>query len=121
LKRLEKIGEFSAAVVELLALDVPAGTAIYVGTSNIAHIARKHPLEFNRFFNKIPYIIKNADYVRFKADDGSIEYIKFFGKHVKIAVRIAGDGEYYVRSLHYVELNRIENLIKKGELKPLTK
>jgi hypothetical protein len=62
-----------------------------------------------------------ADYVRLKEDDGSIEYIKSFGNYIKLAVRIAGDGKYYARSLYFIETNRVENLVKKGELKKLTK
>ena len=69
----------------------------------------------------MPSIISTADYVRLKEDDGSIEYIKSFGRYLKLAVRIAGDDKYYVRSLYFVETDRIENLLKKGKLKKLTK
>jgi len=73
------------------------------------------------FINRIPLIISTADYVRLKKDDGSIEYIKSIGKYVKLAVRVAGDGNYYARSLFFIETDRVENLVKKGELKKLTK
>ena len=116
-----EVGEISLEVIKLLGLSLSESVPIYVGTTNIAHMAKDHSYEFNRFYDRIPFIISNADYVRLKEDDGSIEYIKSFGKYVKLAVRIAGDGNYYARSLFFIETNRVENLIQKGELKKLTK
>ena len=84
-------------------------------------MAKEHSYEFNRFFDKIPHIISTADYVRLKQDDGSVEYIKSFGKYIKLAVRIAGDGNYYARSLYCVKDKIVKRLIKNNELKPLTK
>jgi len=118
---IDEVGEISLEVIKLLGLSLSESTAIYVGASNVAHMAREHNYEFNRFYNRIPFIISNADYVRLKKDDESIEYIKFLGKYIKLAVRIAGDKKYYARSLYFVEADRVENLIKKGELKKLTK
>jgi len=83
-------------------------------------MAKEHFCEFNRFYDKIPLILSSPDYVRLKKDDGSIEYIKTFGKHLKLAVRVAGDGKYYARSLYFIETDRVENLVRKGELKALT-
>jgi hypothetical protein len=117
---IEKVGEFSEAVITALGLDVAVGTAIYVGRSNAVHMATDHEREYYRFYDKIPQIIAAPDYVRLKKDDYSIDFVKNFGKHIKLAVRIAGDGEYYARSLYFIETNRVENLVKKGELKPLT-
>jgi hypothetical protein len=108
-------------VVEILGLDIPAGTSIYIGASNIAHMSKEHAIEYNRYFRKISDILANPDYVRVKEDDGSVEYIKEYGKYLKVAVRIAGDGAYYARTLYFIETNRIENLLKKGKLKRLTK
>ena len=116
-----EVGKISLEVIKLLGLSLSESTPIYIGVTNIAHMAKEHFYEFNRFYNRIPQIISNADYVRLKPDDGSIEYIKSFSKYVKLAIRVAGDGNYYARSLYFIETNRIENLIKKGELKELTK
>jgi hypothetical protein len=115
------VGEISLEVIKLLDLPLTEKTPIYVGVTNIAHMAKEHSYEFNRFYDRIPLIISTADYVRLKQDDGSIEYIKSFGKYIKLAIRVAGDGNYYARSLFFIETNRVENLVKKGELKKLTK
>jgi hypothetical protein len=121
LNLVEKIGEIKAEVIQLLELEIMPNTPIYIGASNIAHMAQEHSYEFNRFFDKIPHIIDTADFVRLKKDDNSIEYIKLFGKYLKLSIRIAGDNNYYVRSLYFVENNRIERLLKNNELKRLTK
>ena len=115
------VGEISLEVIELLGLELSEKVPIYVGVSNIAHMAKEHSYEFNRFYDKISFIISTADYVRLKKNDGSIEYIKSLGKYIKLAVRVAGDGNYYARSLYFVETDRVENLVEKGELKLLTK
>jgi len=116
-----EVGEISLEVIELLGLSLSESVPIYIGVTNIAHMAKEHSYEFNRFYDKIPQIISTADYVRLKQDDGSIEYIKSFGKYIKLAIRIAGDGRYYARSLYHVRNRIIERLIKNGELKRLTK
>jgi len=117
---LETIGEISLEVIELLGLPLKEATPIYLGATNIAHMANEHSYEFKRFYDKLPLIILTADYVRLRIEDNSIEYIKLIGKHIKLAIRVAGDGNYYARSLYFIELNRVENLLKKGELKLLT-
>ena len=116
-----EVGAISLEVINLLGLPLSESTPIYIGVTNIAHMAKEHSYEFNRFYDRIPFIISTADYVRLKEDDGSIEYIKSFGKYVKLAVRIAGDGYYYARSLYQIHDKIIKRLIKNGELKILTK
>jgi hypothetical protein len=116
-----EVGKISLEVIKLLGLPLLEDIPIYVGVTNIAHMAKEHSYEFNRFYSKLPFIISTADYVRLKRDDGSIEYIKSFGKYIKIAVRVAGDGNYYVRSLYFVRDKIVKRLIKNGELKILTK
>lgn len=120
-RMIEQIGEISLEVIKLLDLPLSNVTPIYIGVTNVAHMASVHRYEFNRFYDKIPFIISTADYVRLKKDDNSIEYVKSLGKYVKLAVRVAGDGNYYARSLYFIEKDRVESLVKKGELKSLTK
>ena len=116
----EKIGEITFDVIKLLDLQLAEETPIYIGATNIAHMANTHNYEFNRFYTKLQLIISSADYVRLKNEDNTIEYVKSFGKYIKLAVREAGDGKYYARSLYFLESNRVDNLLRKGELKPLT-
>ena len=47
----QKIGSFSREVIELLQLDITAGTPIYIGSSNIEHIKSRHPYEYDKLIN----------------------------------------------------------------------
>jgi hypothetical protein len=113
---VEKIGEFSLEVIEVLNLDIVAGTAIYIGETNIKHMKEQHQSDFERYFNRLPRILSKPDYVGINPSDNSIEFIKEFGRYVKLAVRIAGDGEYYARSLYIINSKRVANFIKDGKL-----
>jgi hypothetical protein len=121
LKSPKKIGEFSVAVVELLALDIPAGTEIYIGETNLQHMERRHPREYAKYYSRINKIIETPDFVGINPSDGSIEFIKSFGKYVKVAVRIALDGEYYARSLYSISAKRVLDFVKDGKLFSLDK
>lgn len=37
-----KIGEFSRKIIDVLDLNIPANTPIYIGDSNIEHIKSRH-------------------------------------------------------------------------------
>ena len=118
---LKKIGEISLEVIKLLNLPLSEATPVYIGVTNIAHMVNEHEYEYYRYFSKIPFILSAPDYVRLKKDDESIEYVKSFGKYVKLAVRVAGDGNYYARSLYRVRDNVIKRMVKNQIFKPLTK
>ncbi|MCL2109264.1 MAG: PBECR2 nuclease fold domain-containing protein [Oscillospiraceae bacterium] len=118
---IEKIGEFSREVIELLGLDVPEGTAIFLGESNRAHMKSRHPQDYEKYIGRIGKIVTYPDFVGISEDDGSIEFIKIFKKNVKVAVRIAVDGDYYARTLYEIHPNRVKNFAKEGKLFVLDK
>ncbi len=118
------IGSFSPEVIDLLGLDIPAGTPIYIAESNIAHMKRSHPNDFKKYGSEIGSIIFSPDYVGKNAKDGSIEFTKEYvinGDFVKIAVRVSLQNIYYARSMYVLNPNRVKNFIKKGTLKKLDK
>lgn len=45
-----KIGNFSARVIELLELDIPVGTPIYIADSNIEHMKSSHPEDYKKIW-----------------------------------------------------------------------
>lgn len=59
----KKIGVFSARIVEILELDIPAGTPIYIADSNIEHMKTSHPDDFAQYGSELSNIIANPDYV----------------------------------------------------------
>ena len=71
--------------------------------------------------DKIPLIISDPDYVGINDEDGSLEYVKVFTDHVKLAIRIAGDEKLYIRTMFTVLESRTDYFVKSGKLKPLTK
>jgi len=120
----EIVGEISVEVKETLGLDVKAGTPIYIGPTNIEHMQREHPTEYERYFKLLPTIISMPDFVGLNPKDNSIEYIKTFptnaGKYIKLAVRISGDGFLFARSLYEILERTVLFRAEKGMLKQLT-
>lgn len=120
----KKIGIFSAQIIELLELDIPVGTPIYIADSNIEHMKSSHPQDFKKYGCDIESIISNPDYVGKNEKDDSIEFTKEYtynGEYVKVAVRISLRNIYYARSMYVLNPKRVENFIKKGTLKKLDK
>ena len=121
----EKIGEISEDVKTALGLDLDVGTPIYIGPTNIEHMEREHPFEYERFFGLMPKIISAPDFVGLNPKDNSIEYIKTFptstGKYLKLAVRISKDNYLFARSLYEILERTVIHRAEKGMLKPLTR
>ena len=120
----EKIGEISEQVRGVLGLDLAVGTPIYIGLTNIEHMEREHPIEYERYFALLPEIISSPDFVGLNSKDYSIEYIKTFttsaGNFVKLAVRISNDGFLFARSLYEILGRTVIARAEKGTLKSLT-
>ena len=54
----KKIGAFSAQIIEILELDIPVGTPIYIADSNIEHMKASHPHDFEKYGNELNNIIR---------------------------------------------------------------
>ena len=115
----ERIGEFSVVVVEALELGIEPGTPIYIGESNRKHMARRHRADFDKYGSRIGRIIAEPDYIGFRADDGTVEYVKAFGVCIKVAVRVSASGDYYVRSLYHISDNAFKRFVADGSWKRL--
>lgn len=120
----KKIGAFSAQIIEILELDIPAGTPIYIADSNIEHMKTSHPNDFEKYGDELKNIISNPDYVGKNVKDDSIEFTKEYcidGEYVKVAVRVSTHSIYYARSMYVLNPKRVKNFIAKGTLKKLDK
>lgn len=118
------IGYFPQNIIDLLNLDIRAGTPIYIADSNIEHMRTSHPEDFAKYGCDIEDIIANPDYVGKNAKDDSIEFTKEYcisGDYVKVAVRVTSHNIYYARSMYVLNPNRVKNFIEKGTLKKLDK
>lgn len=115
----QQIGQFSSHIINLLKLDIPVGTPIYISDSNIQHMKTSHPDAFSQYGTDIKSIIAFPDYVGKNNKDDSIEFTKEYiidGNFIKVAVRISSNGIFYARSMYILNPNRVKNFIKKGTL-----
>jgi hypothetical protein len=115
---LEKVGEFSESVIKRLGLTIAVGTPIYLGASNLEHMKKSHGWDFEKYGQRLGIIIAEPDYVGVQ-EDGSIEYIKIYGQHIKVAVRVAGDELFYARSLYHIGDAEAKQKIRHGKWKRL--
>lgn len=118
------IGYFKESIIDLLQLDIPYNTPIFLGESNIEHIKNRHPYEFDKYFPDISEIIASPDYVGINPSDGSIGFVKEYlicEEYVRVAVRVTAKGQYFAKSLHSLSTYNAERYIKRGTLKKLTK
>jgi hypothetical protein len=116
----EPVGEFKKNVIDALGLSIIPGTLIYIGETNKRHMKETHPTDYKKYGSRLRRIIDEPDYVGLH-NDGSVEYIKCWGRYMKVAVRVAGDGEFYARSLYHIKPKPSEEFIKMGRWKALTK
>lgn len=97
---------------------------IYLGNSNIEHMKRRHPNEYDKYGKYLSEIINSPDYVGINPKDKSIAYIKEFkidNEYVKVAVRVSSNGYLFARSLYTITNNSVKIYLEKGSLKPLDK
>jgi hypothetical protein len=114
-----KVGEINQRVIDLLGLDVEAGTPIFTGKSNVVHMQKNHARDYRAYGKHIPEIIKNPDYVGLNPKDDSVEYVKIFevdGDFVKVAVRVSDSGYFYARTIYARELDKLEKFVASGNL-----
>lgn len=119
----QKIGCFSQEMIEMLELELPAGTPIYIGESNIEHIKNRHPYEYDKYFPHIREIIATPNYVGQNPSDESILFVKFYQlekEYIRIAVRVTTNGVAFAKTLHLLSTANAERYIEKGTLKTLT-
>ena len=116
---MKKVGYISNKVVQILNLKLEQDTPIFIGDTNIQHIKNKHIEDFLKYENQIPYILKKPDYIGLNPKDKSLEYIKEFvvdGEFVKVAVRVANSGNWFVRTLYVINNKKVKNYINSGRL-----
>jgi len=117
---MTKIGEINQRVIDLLQLDIEAGTPIFLSPSNIEHMVDTHPHDFENYGMDLENIIKYPDYIGRNPKDKSIEYVKLFKvqnkNYIKVAVRVSAGGIFYARSLYSRDSSKMERFIKKGYL-----
>lgn len=113
------VGFVNTNVKSLLNLTDVDDHHIYLGSSNIEHMASSHPGDFAKYGKDIENILRSPDYIGQNKKDGSIEYVKEYlenNEFVKVAVRVSSANKFYARSLYVLNNRRVHNFIIKGTL-----
>jgi len=117
---MTQIGKIDQRVINLFGLNIIAGTPIYLSDSNIEHMIKSHPQDFEYYGMDMENILKYPDFVGINPGDGSIEYVKLYPvqnkEYIKVAVRVSAAGNYFARSLYSRSVVKMERFIKKGYL-----
>jgi len=98
----KQIGKVNKKVIKLLGLEYEEELPIILGDTNIEHMKRQHPEDYDKYGKDIQEIIKNPTYVAKNPNQGSIEYIKEYridNKFVLVAVRISNKGTMFAKTL----------------------
>lgn len=120
MSKVNIIGRFSKKIIDLLNLDIPENTNIYIGDQNREHMNKKHPHDYFYYNHLIPDIISNPDYVGIEHKNNSIEYIKEVSIDpnviIKIAIRVSSNDKYFVRTMYNISDHKIQSALSKGYL-----
>jgi len=111
------VGKINQKVIDILGLSIKADTAILLGESNIEHMKSQHPVDFEKYFDKLEDILATPDYVAKHPNDGSIQYIKTFEAHVLIGVRVSRKGALFARTIFEMSAEKVERYRKRDALK----
>ena len=118
--KVDKIGKFSKKIIDLLNLNIPENTEIYIGNQNREHMEKKHSHDYYYYYHLLPNIISNPDYVGIEPKNNSIEYIKEVSIDpsviIKIAIRVSSNGKYFVRTMYNISDHKIQSALNKGYL-----
>lgn len=119
---MKKVGEFTKKIINQLQLNIPAGTPILIGDSNVDHIKSRHPYEYGQYYNRLSDIISNPDYIGLSPKDNSVQFVKEFcinSEYIRVAVKVTSKGKSFVKTMHLLSTYNAERYIQKGTLKKL--
>ena len=116
---MKKIGTLSTRIEKILHLNDIKDRNIYLGESNIVHMQKAHPKDYEKYKDELSNILAFPDYVGINKKDLSIEYVKEFvidNEFVKVAVRVSGNEKLFARSMYVLNNKRVQNFIEKKAL-----
>lgn len=116
----KQVGKLNRNVIQLLQLEFKEGLPIILGESNIEHMKRQRPEDYEKYGNDIEEIIKKPTYVARNPNQGSIEYIKEYkinNEFVLVAVRISNKGTLFAKTLFTMTERKINIYLKNGYAK----
>ena len=118
----QPIAYITQPIIDLLNLNIAPNTPIYIGETNIDHIKKRHPYEYEKYFSHLEEIISFPDYVGINPKDTSIIFVKLYeidGEYIRVAAKITSNGRCFAKTLHLLSTCNAERYIEKGTLKKL--
>ncbi|MDU1228360.1 PBECR2 nuclease fold domain-containing protein [Clostridium sp.] len=118
------IGRVSKFIIDKFGLDYKINQEIYIGESNRKHMIKEHPEDYEKYGDKIEYIIANPDFIAKHPtkSNSSIEYIKVFKDenedYVLVAVRATGGKKLFARTLFVMDPEKVDKYVNVNALIP---
>lgn len=117
----DKVGEIDVRIIKTLNLLIEPNTPIFLGETNLEHMKKEHPKDFEKYGDRIVEILKNPDYISKHPKKNSMEYIKVFydglnNNYVLVAVRASKQGMYYARTLFVMGKEKVRKYREKEAL-----
>jgi len=114
------VGTLRQDIIDLLNLKLPAADILmYPGAIN--HIKKGHMDIFEQYFQSIPDIISNPDYVGTNPTvPNSVELVKVFEDNMLIAVKLDPTGYLYFSSIYDITPGKLQNRLDSGRLKKIS-
>lgn len=121
-KKAEIIGAIDDIVISILNLSIDPNTPIYISETNIEHMKKAHPEDYEKYGKDIGKIIANPDYVAKHPKNDSVQYIKVYydenrESKILVAIRSSRKGIMYARSLFTMSEEKVDRYQKNGYLK----
>lgn len=113
---IQVVGKLQQEIIDLLGLTLVAGDILmYPGA--IKHIQRKRPDDFIKYFQRIPEIISEPDYVGVHpGEPDSVEFVKVLDDDVLVAVKLAPEGYLFLSSMYALAPAKVPKRLKSGRL-----
>lgn len=117
--KAQTAGYIKQEAIDILGIDFPADE-VKINPGAIKHIKNAHPEDFIKYFQHIPDIIENPDYVGIHPKEpNSIELVKVIGKDVLVAIKLDSKGCLYVSSMYELTPQKVPKRLSSGRLKPI--
>ncbi|MCJ7691135.1 MAG: hypothetical protein MUO60_17725 [Clostridiaceae bacterium] len=113
------VGTLRQDIIDLLELELPPGD-ILMNPGAIKHIKKRHINIFNLYFQSIPDIISNPDYVGINpTEPNSVELVKVFSDNILVAVKLDPSGNLCFSSIYDIKPGKLRNRLASGRLKEI--
>lgn len=115
------VGTYTEHFNALTGQDLPCGD-IWQSSGLAVHVQKHHPNEVHNI-QLIPQIIADPDYIGHNPKEpNSIELIKVLSANTMVCIKLdAGNCYHYVASVYEISDGKLQNRLKSGRLKKITK